>query len=225
MAMSYNSISHHHLADHLIYLSSSSSFWVSLNSSYDHEFHLSKRLGMSPQDCKDLLMALDLASIHKRWGFSIKVMKWKVFLEHWFCTSNGTVPFEVATNRMDYNALPAGCCIISCCPLLLELTSSEPLILDEEVRMQEEWHRDERKCTLVILARNLLRLQVRYWSRVGNIFFPLILVRIHTNEFIQLVYKLYSTNLYKVWFLYQFNNFYTNCIVLIHTRCDFLFCF
>ena len=38
----------------------------------------------------------------------------------------------------------------------LELTSSEPLTLDEEVRMQEEWHRDERKCTLIILARDLL---------------------------------------------------------------------
>jgi hypothetical protein len=36
--------------------------------------------------------------------------------------------------------------------------SSEPLILDEEVRMQEEWHRYERKCTLVILVHNLLLL-------------------------------------------------------------------
>ncbi len=42
----------------------------------------------------------------------------------------------------------------------LELTSSEPLTLDEEVRMQEEWHRDERKCTLVILARDLLILDL-----------------------------------------------------------------
>jgi hypothetical protein len=65
MTTSYNSNSHHHLADHLIYLSSSSSFWISLNSSYDHEFHLSKQLGMSPQDYEYLLMALDLASIHK----------------------------------------------------------------------------------------------------------------------------------------------------------------
>jgi hypothetical protein len=42
----------------------------------------------------------------------------------------------------------------------MELTSSEPLTLDEEVRMQEEWHRDERKCTLVILARDLLLLDL-----------------------------------------------------------------
>jgi hypothetical protein len=38
--------------------------------------------------------------------------------------------------------------------------SSEPLTLDEEVRMQEEWHRDERKCTLVILGRDLLLLDL-----------------------------------------------------------------
>ena len=33
---------------------------------------------------------------------------------------------------------PASCCIISCHPLLLELMSSEPLTLDEEVRLQRE---------------------------------------------------------------------------------------
>jgi hypothetical protein len=32
--------------------------------------------------------------------------------------------------------------------------------LDEEVRMQEEWHRDERKCTLVIFACDLLLLNL-----------------------------------------------------------------
>jgi hypothetical protein len=61
---------------------------------------------------------------------------------------------------MDYNALPFVCRIIYCRPLLLGLTSSEPLTLDKEVRMQEEWHRDKRKCTLVILARNLLLLDL-----------------------------------------------------------------
>ena len=109
--MSYNSISHHHLADHLIYLSSSSSFWFRLNSRYDHEFHLSKRLGMSPQDYEYLLMALDLASIHKRWGFSIKVMKWKVFLEGYLfstinCDCDGT--FEVDRKKMDIDAFIQG---------------------------------------------------------------------------------------------------------------------
>ena len=35
---------------------------------------------------------------------------------------------------------------------------SEPLTLDEEVHVQEEWHCKERKCTFVILARDLLLL-------------------------------------------------------------------
>jgi hypothetical protein len=34
--------------------------------------------------------------------------------------------------------------------------------LDEEVRMQEEWHRDKRKCTIVILVRDLLLLNLDF---------------------------------------------------------------
>ena len=107
MGTSYVNIS----PDHLIYLSSSSSFWFSLNSSYDHEFHLSKRLGMSPQDYEYLLMALDLARIDKRWGFSILVMKWKVFLEGYLfstinCACDGT--FEVDRKKMDIDAFIQG---------------------------------------------------------------------------------------------------------------------
>ena len=57
---------------------------------------------MSPQDYEYLLMALDLASIHKRWGFSIKIMKWKVFLEgHLFTTINCDDTFEIDTKKMD----------------------------------------------------------------------------------------------------------------------------
>jgi hypothetical protein len=44
-------------------------------------------------------------------------------------------------------------------------------------------------------------------SQHGCNFFSLIFVQIHTNKFIQLVYKLYSTNSYTVWFLYQFIHF------------------
>jgi hypothetical protein len=50
MVTSYEVISLNHLAEHMIYLSTASSFWFSLNSSYDHEFHLSKQLGITPQD-------------------------------------------------------------------------------------------------------------------------------------------------------------------------------
>jgi len=64
------------------------------------------------------------------------------------------------------------------------------------------------------------RLQARCWSRVEiqtwKQFFSLIFVRIHTNEFIQLLYKLYSTNLYTVRFLYQFIQFFIRTIVRIH---------
>jgi hypothetical protein len=64
---------------------------------------------MSPQDYEYLLMALDLASIHKRWGFSIKVMKWKVFLEGYlFSTINCDGTFEVDTKKMDIHAFIQG---------------------------------------------------------------------------------------------------------------------
>ncbi len=43
-------------------------------------------------------------------------------------------------------------------------------------------------------------------------FFSLIFVRIHTNEFIQLLYKLCSTNSYTVWFLYQFIQFFIRIV-------------
>ena len=55
---------------------------------------------------------------------------------------------------------PAGCCINSHCPLLLKSTPLETLTLDEEVRMQEEWHCNKRKCTFIILAHDLLLLDL-----------------------------------------------------------------
>ena len=42
---------------------------------------------------------------------------------------------------------------------LLEATSSEPLSYEEEIRMQQEWRDDEKKCTFIILARDLLLLE------------------------------------------------------------------
>ena len=43
--------------EYMIYLSTVSSFWFNIDSSYNHEFHLSKRFGMSPQDLEHLLVA------------------------------------------------------------------------------------------------------------------------------------------------------------------------
>ena len=109
MATIYENISLDHLAARLIYLTSSSSFWFSLNSDYDHDFHLSKRSGMTPKIYKYLLVAADLTYFHKRWGFSIKIMKWKLFLEgHWFTTINCDGTFEVDTKKLDLNAFIKG---------------------------------------------------------------------------------------------------------------------
>jgi len=109
MVTSYEVISLDHIAEHMICLSTASSFWFSLNSSYDHEFHLSKRLGLTPQDYEFLLVAADLALFHKRFGFSIKPMKWKVFLEgHRFTTINCDRTFEVDDKKVDLNALMKG---------------------------------------------------------------------------------------------------------------------
>ena len=41
-------------------------------------------------------------------------------------------------------------------PFLLEATASEPLTMEEEIEMQKEWRDDEKKCTFIILARDLL---------------------------------------------------------------------
>jgi hypothetical protein len=103
MVASYEGISLDHLADHLVYLSSSSSFWFSLNSSYDHDFHLCKRLGMKPEDYESLLVSADLDHFHKRWGFSIKMSKWNDFLEG-FTTINCDGMFEVDQKKVDLNA-------------------------------------------------------------------------------------------------------------------------
>lgn len=40
-------------------------------------------------------------------------------------------------------------------PFLLEATASEPLSMDEEIKMQREWRYDEKKCTFILLARDL----------------------------------------------------------------------
>jgi hypothetical protein len=58
-----------------------------------------------PKDYKYLLVAADLAHFHQRWGFSIKKMKWKLFLEgHQFTTINCPGTFEVDTKKVVLNA-------------------------------------------------------------------------------------------------------------------------
>jgi hypothetical protein len=52
MSSSYGKNQLHHLSEYLLFLSTGLLFWFSLNSSYDHEFHLSKWFGMTPQDMR-----------------------------------------------------------------------------------------------------------------------------------------------------------------------------
>jgi hypothetical protein len=61
MSTSYDGSLLDHLAEYMIYLSTASSFWFSLDSSYHHEFHLSKQFGMSPQGYERLLVVAHLA--------------------------------------------------------------------------------------------------------------------------------------------------------------------
>ena len=75
MTTNYDGTLLDHLAEHMMYLSAASSFWFNLNSSYDHDCHLSKQLGMSPQDYEYLLVAANLAQFHPKWGFSIKIIE------------------------------------------------------------------------------------------------------------------------------------------------------
>ena len=46
MSLSYDTTILDHLAEYFLYLAAAPSFWFSINSSYDHEFHLSHRLGI-----------------------------------------------------------------------------------------------------------------------------------------------------------------------------------
>ena len=109
MSLCYDDTLHGHLAEYMIYLSTAQSFWFSLNSSYDHVFHLSQRFGMTAHSYECLLVAANLAVFHKSWGFTIKILQWKKFLEgHHFITSNSIGSFEVDTNKIDLHAFIHG---------------------------------------------------------------------------------------------------------------------
>jgi hypothetical protein len=62
-------------------------------------------MGMSPQDYEYLLVAAKLAHIHQKQGFSIKISKWKLFLEgHQFAKTNCMGTVVVDTKKLDLNA-------------------------------------------------------------------------------------------------------------------------
>jgi len=68
---SYDTTILDHLAEYFLYLAAAPSFWFSLNSSYDHEFHLSRRLGMSPDDYECIRLQLSLLNFTKHGASSL----------------------------------------------------------------------------------------------------------------------------------------------------------
>jgi hypothetical protein len=68
------------IAKFVLLLSDAPSYWFTLNTSYDHAFHLSKRLGMDDSDYKALLIAGNLARYKGGGAFIIQADEWKSFL-------------------------------------------------------------------------------------------------------------------------------------------------
>ncbi len=63
----------------------------------------------SLQDYEYLLVAANLAHFHQKKGFSIKISKWKLFLEgHLFATTNCTDRVEVEAKKLDLDAYVNG---------------------------------------------------------------------------------------------------------------------
>jgi len=64
---------------------------------------------MMPKDYEYLLVAANLAHVDKRLAFSIKMIKWRLFLEgHWFTTINCVCTFEVDVKKVDLNSFIKG---------------------------------------------------------------------------------------------------------------------
>jgi hypothetical protein len=64
---------------------------------------------MTAHSYECLLVAANLAVFHKSWGFTIKILQWKKFLEgHHFITSNSIGSFEVDTKKIGLHAFING---------------------------------------------------------------------------------------------------------------------
>ena len=107
MATSYHGAILDHLAECMLYLSTASSFWFSLNSAHGRSISLSDRLGMSQHDYERLLVSADLADYHNVWGFRIRLKEWKMFIGgHRFTATTNL--FEVATKKIDLDGFING---------------------------------------------------------------------------------------------------------------------
>jgi hypothetical protein len=99
MSLSYDGGLLDHLAEHMMFLSTTPSFRYSLSSSYDHGFHLSHRLGMTPHDYEYLPLQQTSLLITQKGASPY----WLVGIK---CASRASA------------AWPIGCCIASCHPLV-----------------------------------------------------------------------------------------------------------
>jgi hypothetical protein len=73
MCLYYDNTLHGHLAEYMIYLSTAQSFWFSLNLSYDHDFHLSLRFGMTAHSYEFLLVAANTAHLAQFFAVTVTV--------------------------------------------------------------------------------------------------------------------------------------------------------
>ena len=64
-----------HIADYLKFISSTPSFWFTLDTRYDHGCHLSDRFRLEPNDYEVLLVVAGLAH-YTRFGFAMKPTAW-----------------------------------------------------------------------------------------------------------------------------------------------------
>jgi hypothetical protein len=74
------------IAESLLFLSDAPSFWFTVNTSYDHAFHLFRRFGLCPRDYEFLLAAANLTHYTQSGKFAIKPMEWKTFLDGHYST-------------------------------------------------------------------------------------------------------------------------------------------
>ena len=104
MARSSNSNALDQIAKFFLLLSEAPSYWYSINTCFNHAFHLSKRLGMEQDDYKALLVAANLAC-YKSGEFMIIADKWKSFLRghHFIDLPSDCTPFEVDQKRMVFD--------------------------------------------------------------------------------------------------------------------------
>ena len=91
-----------HIAYFLTFISSTQSFWFTLDTSYDHGCHLASRFRLDPEEHEVLLIVAGLVS-YTRFGFQIKADAGRKFLGgRWFVADD--CPIELDIKKIDLDA-------------------------------------------------------------------------------------------------------------------------